>query len=89
MKNFAQLSTFSQPLPCATEWMIPGWAPLGVYLTHAWKGPLLSHLLLRHVQEPHRVSVAVEEGSDCVQGFVELSLDVRKLFKDFASRPQQ
>lgn len=63
--------------------------PLGAYSTCSWKGRLLSHLLLGHVQEPHGVSVAVEEGSDCVQGFVELPLDVRKFLKDFAPGPQQ
>lgn len=48
-----------------------------------------THLGLGHVQQTHRVTVTVEESSDCVQGLVELPLYVCELFKHLAGRPQQ
>lgn len=45
---------------------------------------VVTHLSLGHVQQSHRVTVTVEEGSDCVQGLVELPLYVCQLFKHFA-----
>lgn len=47
------------------------------------------HLLLGHVQQTDRVAVTVEVGSHCVQGLVELPLNVRQLLKHLVGRPQQ
>lgn len=45
---------------------------------------VVAYLGLGHVQQTHRVAVTVEESSDCVQGFVELPLDVCHLLKHLA-----
>lgn len=49
----------------------------------------LNHFCLGHVQKAHRVAVTVQKGSHCVQGFVELPLNIRQLLKHFAGRPEQ
>lgn len=51
--------------------------------------PPKPHLLLGHVQEAHGVALAVEVGPYCVEGLVELPLDVRQLLKHLVGRPQQ
>lgn len=51
--------------------------------------PWQPHLGLGHVQQTHRVAVAVEKSSDCVQSLVELPLYVRQLLEHLAGRPQQ
>lgn len=50
---------------------------------------MVTHLVLGHVQQTHRVTVTVEESSDCVQSLVKLPLYVCQLFKHLAGRPQQ
>lgn len=53
--------------------------------------PLLiwMHLFLGHVQQTDRVAITVEVCPHCVQSFVELTLNIRELFKHFVSRPQK
>lgn len=48
-----------------------------------------TNLFFGHVQQTHGVSLTLEVVPDGVQRFVKLTLDVRQLFKHFASGPQK
>ena len=43
-----------------------------------------THLVFGHVQESHRVSLALDICPHCVQGFVKLPLNISQLLKNLA-----